>query len=317
MVPPRTTRHAHRRPRLAALLATAAVASVILAGCSDDTTEATDPATTGPTAPTTPATPDTGAATTDTTGTPPSSTAAEDTVSVPVYLVGDTPQGPRLYREFHRVPASDPLGGAAAVLTSGEVSDPDYRSPYTGGSFSSVVDQGGQIVATVDGAGPVAAANPTPRQAKLATQALVYTLQGAAQTRDRVFVRDAAGAAVPLVGVDTSQGLRNAKELNVLALVSVTTPEQGATASGSLSATGVASSYEGTVPWEVLDASGASVLDGSAQAEGYVDGLYPWTADLDLSGLAPGDYTFVARTDDPSGGEGGGPTEDTKSFTVS
>jgi hypothetical protein len=35
-----------------------------------------------------------------------------------------------------------------------------------------------------------------------------------------------------------------------------------------------------------------------------------------VSGLAPGTYSFVAMTDDPSGGEGGGPTEDSKTFTV-
>ena len=37
---------------------------------------------------------------------------------------------------------------------------------------------------------------------------------------------------------------------------------------------------------------------------------------IDISGLDAGSYTFVASTDDPSGGEGGGPTVDTKDFTV-
>ena len=41
-------------------------------------------------------------------------------------------------------------------------------------------------------------------------------------------------------------------------------------------------------------------------AEG-ADKLYPWTVSVDVSGLAPGDYTFVATNDDPSGGEGVGP----------
>ena len=38
--------------------------------------------------------------------------------------------------------------------------------------------------------------------------------------------------------------------------------------------------------------------------------------DVDVSDLPAGDYTFVAMTDDPSEGEGGGPTVDTKSFTI-
>jgi hypothetical protein len=35
-----------------------------------------------------------------------------------------------------------------------------------------------------------------------------------------------------------------------------------------------------------------------------------------VSGLAPGTYSFVALTDDPSGGEGPGPTEDSKTIIV-
>ena len=47
-----------------------------------------------------------------------------------------------------------------------------------------------------------------------------------------------------------------------------------------------------------------------------MDKLYPWETEVDVSDLAPGTYTFVAMTDDPSGGEGGGPTEDTKTIIV-
>ena len=35
-----------------------------------------------------------------------------------------------------------------------------------------------------------------------------------------------------------------------------------------------------------------------------------------MSSLAPGTYSFVAMTDDASGGEGGGPTEDSKTIIV-
>ena len=50
--------------------------------------------------------------------------------------------------------------------------------------------------------------------------------------------------------------------------------------------------------------------------EGWIDGLYPWQGTIDISKLEPGDYTFVVLTDDPSGGEGGGPHVDTRSITV-
>ena len=49
-----------------------------------------------------------------------------------------------------------------------------------------------------------------------------------------------------------------------------------------------------------------------------MDKLYPWETEVDVSDLEPGTYTFVALTDDPSGGaEGGGPTEDSKTIVVS
>jgi len=70
------------------------------------------------------------------------------------------------------------------------------------------------------------------------------------------------------------------------------------------------------VPWEVRDGSGKKVLDGFATAEGWGDRLYPWESQVDVSGLSPGTYTFVAMTDDPSGGEGAGPTEDTKTIII-
>ena len=43
-----------------------------------------------------------------------------------------------------------------------------------------------------------------------------------------------------------------------------------------------------------------------------MDKLYPWQTSVDVSGLAPGDYTFVAMTDDPSGGEGAARPVDTR-----
>ncbi len=105
-------------------------------------------------------------------------------------------------------------------------------------------------------------------------------------------------------------------DLGVLALVSVDVPAEGQQVSGTFTATGRASSFEATVPWEVRDAAGEVLLDGFATAEGWMDRLYPWEAEVDVSGLAPGTYTFVAMTSDPSGGESGGPFTDTRAIVV-
>ncbi|CAB4726484.1 unannotated protein [freshwater metagenome] len=237
-------------------------------------------------------------------------------MAVPVYFVGDTPQGPRLYREFRTVEDDNPLEEAVALMTAGDAEDPDYRTAYPGGSFSSVSFDGDRFVVEVPDDGWMAPGDLSEDEATLALQQLVYTVQGVQQERAPVeVVLD--GQATFLFGEDTEGGVSNADPLDVLALVNVTTPEEGAPVSGSFTASGVASSFEATVPWQILTGSGDVELEGFATAEGWMDKLYPWETEIDVSSLDPGLYTFVARTDDPSGGEGGGPTEDTKVIDVS
>jgi Immunoglobulin-like domain of bacterial spore germination/Sporulation and spore germination len=296
--------------------AAALTLAVGLAGCADDEPTAQDPG---------------GDETTSAAGDPSDSPTSEPTdegsepaeppagtVTVPIYFVGDTPQGLALYREFRKVEADNPLEEAVALMVAGDALDPDYSTLWPSGSFESVTfsEGAGAIVAGVandDWAD--APGDMTKDQARLAVQQLVYTVQGIQQQRLPVLVQNGPDP-VSLFGIDTSGGLKAAKPLDVLAFMNVTTPEEGATVSGSFTAEGVGSSFEATVLWEVRDGSGKAVLDGFTTAEGWMDKLYPWTAQVDVSGLAPGTYTFVAMTDDPSGGEGFGPTEDTKTIVI-
>lgn len=237
--------------------------------------------------------------------------------AVPVYYVGDTGSGPRLFREFRSV-SGEPGLGAAEMAASGSPADPDYRSAFpAGGGFSSVTHDGGTIqVALSDESWVERPSSLSDDDARLAVQSLVYTVQGALQTRDPVVVTSPAGATT-LLGVETADGVANADQLEVLSLVNVTSPEEGAEVSDTFTATGVASSFEANVPWEVRDSSDAVVARGFATAEGWMDALYPWETEVDVSDLAPGTYTFIAMTDDPSGGEGEPPMFDTRSITVS
>lgn len=239
-----------------------------------------------------------------------------DTVTVPVYFVGDTPQGPKLFREFRAVPADNPLMEVTALLIAGDALDPDYRTLWPPIEISEVQATDGVITVQIPSDGFTERPDGmTKGAAKLAVQQLVYTLQGVQQSRDPVqFERP---DTTPLLfGLSTEAAYANAPVLEVSSLVNVTSPEQGSSVTGdTLSASGVASSFEANVPWEIRQGD-AVVLDGSATAEGWLDKLFPWETEIDVSGLAPGDYTFVARTDDPSGGEGAGPDEDTKDFTL-
>jgi Immunoglobulin-like domain of bacterial spore germination len=237
-----------------------------------------------------------------------------DQVTVPVYFTGDTPQGTRLYREFRRVDAADPVGAALTLAADGDALDPDYATLLPSGSFSTT---GGASVALPDDSWTRRPDGMSERQALLAIQQLVYTAQGVLQSRDPITFTDSSGAATQILGVASEDGFTAADPIETLALVSVTAPETGATVSGSFNASGVSSSFEANTPWEIRDASGAVVRKGATTAEGWMDRLYPWESEVDVSDLEPGEYTFVAMTDDPSDGEGGGPTVDSKTIMVS
>lgn len=90
-------------------------------------------------------------------------------------------------------------------------------------------------------------------------------------------------------------------------LITLEEPAEGARVSGSFTASGTANSPEANVPWRILDADGNVVLEGFATAEGWLDKLYPWETEVDVSTLAPGTYLFEASTADESNGEGNPP----------
>jgi hypothetical protein len=100
--------------------------------------------------------------------------------------------------------------------------------------------------------------------------------------------------------------------------MSITSPEEGQTVSGTFEASGVNNGFEASFSWEILQGEQVVATDfGMADGCCELDKMYPWTAEVDVSGLAPGTYTFVAKNDDPSGGaEGNGPDLDTRTIVV-
>lgn len=296
--------------RTLAALAGAVLSLGLLVGCGDDAPADVDDAnaTTSPGAPTSDAT-----ASDPTTGG--SSGTAEPKV-IPVYYVGDTPQGDRLYREFTQSSGVAPLVAAGAAVTEGDPVDPDYRTPWPSGRFASITQTSTAIVVEVAEESWLEAGSLDTALAELAVQQLVYTLQGTIGKRLPVTVEYDGRPADTLLGVSTAGGLKAAPQLDVLAFMNVTEPAEGTTVPDSFTANGRASSFEATVGWTIEDSTGTVVLEGFTTADGWIDKLYPWTTKIDVSSLDAGSYTFIARTDDPSGGEGGGPTEDTKRIIV-
>jgi hypothetical protein len=153
-------------------------------------------------------------------------------------------------------------------------------------------------------------------EAQIAVEQLIYTAQAAVQARAPVQFFLGENPIDQVFGVPTSEPLAQGKWDDVLSLMSVTAPEEGATVSGSFEASGVASSFEANVQWQITQ-DGETVKTGFTSADGWMDKLYPWTTEVDVSDLAPGTYTFVAMTDDPSGGaEGNAPDTDTRTIVI-
>lgn len=282
-------------------LATAAILALGLTACGQESTDAGG------------STSGSASAGTSSDGAPESSGGdPSDVTSVPAgpviaaYWVAEGPLGPRLAREFLTAP-SDDVAGAVALL-QGEPDDPDYTNAVSEWIVDAEVD-GDEIVATVSG--PAPADDPA-----LATQQVVYTLQAAAGDTLPVRFVDGDGTEVTDLGGESNPATAG-DPLDTLLLVSISDPAEGASLGGTFEATGRASSFEGTVLWQVRDGDEV-VLDGFTTAGGdWATELGPWTATVDLSGLPSGTYTFAAMTDDPSGGtEGPGPSEDTRTIQV-
>lgn len=241
------------------------------------------------------------------------------TRAVAGYYLGDTAAGVRLFREFRSVESADFGPDASLRLLTGDPADPDYRTEWPEGSF--VDAEVGADTITVELADSVVEARPdgmSEAEAEASVQQVVYTLQAYAQQRLPVEFTTASGAAPEVLGTTPDQPVPAGSPLQVLAHVSLTSPDEGQSASGRLRVEGVASSFEGNLPWRIEDGAGESVADGFFTATGTGgDELFPFEDTVDVSSLAPGRYTLVVETDDPSGGdEGFGPFSDTRTVVV-
>ena len=274
------------------LAVTATITALVLSGCGDDdepTNNADDPASTPASEtsdagrrPTPTTTPSRGAERDRDHGSDP-----DDRSRSPVFFVADTPQGPALFAEQREVEADNPLEEAVALMTAGDAADADYRHalPRPGarsderrvgrrrGSSSPTVRRRRGTRARPGMSRPTpsspSSSSSTPSRACEGEEGMT----GSGHRADNEEARSSAWTAC----------VQAADELDVRGLVNVLSPAEGATVSGSFTASGEASSFEATVPWQVRDESGKMVLEGFATAEGWIDGLYPWEAEVDVS----------------------------------
>lgn len=311
-----------RRVRRWAGAAAVTAASLVLAGCTGDGQRPASDDATGPVA-----TDGQGAGSSSDsptqepaespTGSPSESPAAAGT-AVPVYFAGDGPGGRTvLFREFHRV-EGDPLTEAARLVAGGgQPDDPDYRTLWPQVEISSVQATDGVLLVEIPSDGFTTRPDGMSRRdARLALQQLVYTLQGVQQERVPVQIKR-GGSDFRLFGLPSDVPYEAASALRTLNLVSITSPAEGDTVTGdTLTVTGVANSFEASGPCRLL-VDGVETVLQPYQAEGWMeDRLFPFEVEFPLEGIS-GEVVVQCETDDPSGGtEGDGPAIDTKTITV-
>jgi hypothetical protein len=256
----------------------------------------------------------TDAATDTPTSSAPTATPVEG--ALPVYYAGDSGRGTVLFREFRPGIGGDPVAQAASATVAGPPLDPDYRTLWPAGTEATASYDGDVI--TVDLTGGALHDKPqgmSKRDAELAVQQVVYSVQGAAGERAGVQLLLDGKRTDQVLGQPASEPLTNADPATTLSLMNVTTPEEGMVVSGdTLGADGVASAFEATFQWEIRMGDQVVARDfGMTEA---CCELSPWKVSVDLADLAPGTYTFVATNDDPSGGEGFAPDSDSKTFVI-
>ena len=235
-----------------------------------------------------------------------STTTAAATVAAPVYYVIDVPDfGPRLYREFHRVPL-DPGGPIVTALTEmfrDNAVDPDYRSMWPTTTNVLSVSTSGDV-ATVDLSGFVALGAAFE---SAAVDELVYTVTASQPTVHKVKLL-VNGATPPSGHSDWSAPIARAPALDVQANVWILEPGQGATVSSPVTIHVLGTGWEGWVPLAVY--RGHTLITTTHVVTMMGDFLEAATTVT----LSPGTYELRAYND--NGKDSSLDLWDTKTFTV-
>ncbi len=293
----------------AAAVATAAtITAVALAGGSPGMTGAQDPgfADGSPTAG-------------DATSQGPVEQEVSRVVTVPVYYVGGTSRGPRLFREFLQVGATpdaskvEVAAGLAVNRDRPGPADPDYRTDWPSGTAATVDSAQGVITVDLTNAAGLEDSTPpmTSAEAAMAIEQVIYTVQANLETRDPVeFLVD--GTPVKhIFGVPTSGPLTQGDPAEVLAQVWIIDPAEGSEVKSGFEVSGLANAFEANVQWELM--RGDEVVEKGFTTAEECCTMAPYSFFVEAP---PGDYTLVVHDSDPSGGEGFAPWQDTKDITI-
>lgn len=223
--------------------------------------------------------------------------------ATPVYFLGRTAIGPRLYREFQRLADAPPAERVAIALdrltVSAGADDPDYETFWPDSSFLDVAV--GDEAVTVDVASQALASPPgtSERDRWLALQQVVFTAEAVVGDDLPVAFEHAGAPASEVLGVPVSGPVARDRQYDVVAPVNISDPVEGLTvdAGAGWSANGTASDYVTEVDWAVTD-DGVVVDRGTVPVTTDAPGsaAFPgWTIPGLGADLSPGEYVLETR----------------------
>lgn len=233
-------------------------------------------------------------------------------VTVPVYFLGDTTSGARLFREvrsYQGVVGWSKLRVAVTGAVLGDSTDPDYRSAFPEGTTARASQDGDTVIVDLRSTGDVTKALKAG-EGDMGVQAVVYTVDAVLGTAAPVRFLVDGSAAGTVLGVDTTRLTRREPADVVQAPVWITDPGNQAGVVSPFTVTGMAATFEANVVWELKDGQRV-VRDGFATAKRCcTPSPYSFTV------TAPaGSYTLVVHDTDDSG-QGRGVNSDTREITV-
>lgn len=206
----------------------------------------------------------------------PSPSSAPATTQVTLYYLSSGANEVFLVPERHRVAATPAIARAALEeLVHGQAQDPDHSTPFPDDSkINSVTISSG--LATVDWSAEVLEASVGAEVESRGIQSIVYTLTEFSSVQKVRFTVEGKtsgtasnGRAIEdfwgHVGLSDQPWDRD-DPLDVLAPITLWTPLQGTSSSGSLSLTGEGTTFEANVGIRLYDAAGKLVYQGHATA---------------------------------------------------
>jgi len=228
-------------------------------------------------------------------GGPTATTTAPPVANLPVYYLGTTSQGARLFREYHNLPVTGPdpaertRAALTAMLTTKSASDPEYSTPWQDATVRAVRIDG--ATATVDLHGVPQTVPGGAATARVAVQQLVWTVTANGGTTTTVRLLVDGHTVASLWGVpNVDEPLTRAPRTEVQAPIWLIDPQQAAPVGRTFQV-----NITGTVPGGV---AGLRVTRGGVTVK---DQEVPLTAGAPQQGeahltltLDAGTYTVVA-----------------------